>query len=181
MFCSWCEKYLNNFWGWQTIGYKPSLLYLLRWIFPSYREDGELEDGEIDDEGIGIEEENKEATEVTEEKEKEREKEKEKEKAKEKEEKAHRHSRKRYKKTREKRRSKRRRRDRQKVRCHFTCYNIVSLSATAIRAWIWTTQTNWTCFALSSAPLPLQQLQLWQLWFWLRPTRKTQKQEEPGI
>ncbi|XP_068183859.1 zinc finger CCCH domain-containing protein 6 isoform X2 [Antennarius striatus] len=74
------------------------------------REDGELEDGEIDDEGIGIEEENKEVTEVTDGKEKEIEK----EKAKEKEEKTHRHSRKRYKKTREKRRSKRRRRDRQK-------------------------------------------------------------------
>ncbi|XP_068597327.1 zinc finger CCCH domain-containing protein 6 [Brachionichthys hirsutus] len=76
------------------------------------REDGELEDGEIDDEGIGIEEENKEATEVTDGKEKE--KEIEKDKSKEKEEKTHRHSRKRYKKTREKRRSKRRRRDRQK-------------------------------------------------------------------
>ncbi|KAM7385759.1 hypothetical protein PAMP_001817 [Pampus punctatissimus] len=78
--------------------------------FPLFREDGELEDGEIDDEGIGIEEENKETAEVNEEKEKE----KEKEKAKEKEEKTHRHSRKRYKKTREKKRSKRRRRDRQK-------------------------------------------------------------------
>lgn len=84
--------------------------------FPLFREDGELEDGEIDDEGIGIEEENKEPTEVNEDKEKE----KEKEKAKEKEEKTHRHSRKRYKKTREKRRSKRRRRDRQKVRCYHT-------------------------------------------------------------
>ncbi|XP_042358407.1 zinc finger CCCH domain-containing protein 6 isoform X2 [Plectropomus leopardus] len=83
------------------------LLSLSRHVTP---EDGELEDGEIDDEGIGIEEENKEATEVNEDKEKE----KEKEKAKEKEEKTHRHSRKRYKKTREKRRSKRRRRDRQK-------------------------------------------------------------------
>ncbi|KAL7383736.1 hypothetical protein ABVT39_016647 [Epinephelus coioides] len=83
------------------------LLSLSRHVTP---EDGELEDGEIDDEGIGIEEENKEAPEVNEEKEKE----KEKEKVKEKEEKTHRHSRKRYKKTREKRRSKRRRRDRQK-------------------------------------------------------------------
>ncbi|XP_061693012.1 zinc finger CCCH domain-containing protein 6 isoform X2 [Syngnathoides biaculeatus] len=71
-------------------------------------EDGELEDGEIDDEGIGIEEENKEASEEK------QQKEKEKEKTKEKEEKSHRYSRKRYKKTREKRRSKRRRRDRQK-------------------------------------------------------------------
>lgn len=84
-----------------------------------YREDGELEDGEIDDEGIGIEEENKETTEVNDGKEKE----KEKEKAKEKEEKTHRHSRKRYKKTREKRRSKRRRRDRQKVRCFIILVN----------------------------------------------------------
>nr|XP_033469878.1 zinc finger CCCH domain-containing protein 6 isoform X3 [Epinephelus lanceolatus] len=83
------------------------LLSLSRHVTP---EDGELEDGEIDDEGIGIEEENKEAPEVNEDKEKE----KEKEKVKEKEEKTHRHSRKRYKKTREKRRSKRRRRDRQK-------------------------------------------------------------------
>lgn len=82
--------------------------------FPPLREDGELEDGEIDDEGIGIEEENKEAAEVIDEKEKER------EKTKEREEKSHRHSRKRYKKTREKRHSKRRRRDRQKVRCTFT-------------------------------------------------------------
>ncbi|XP_077437803.1 zinc finger CCCH domain-containing protein 6 isoform X2 [Vanacampus margaritifer] len=73
-------------------------------------EDGELEDGEIDDEGIGIEEENKEAQEVNEDKAKE----KERDKAKEKDDKSHRHSRKRYKKTREKRRSKRRRRDRQK-------------------------------------------------------------------
>ncbi|XP_026165944.1 zinc finger CCCH domain-containing protein 6 isoform X2 [Mastacembelus armatus] len=85
------------------------LLSLSRHVTP---EDGELEDGEIDDEGIGIEEENKETVEVNEDKEKE--KEKEKDKAKEKEEKTHRHSRKRYKKTREKRRSKRRRRDRQK-------------------------------------------------------------------
>lgn len=85
--------------------------------FSLLREDGELEDGEIDDEGIGIEEENKEATEVNDDKDKEKEKEKEKEKLKEKEEKTHRHSRKRYKKTREKRRSKRRRRDRQKVSC----------------------------------------------------------------
>ncbi|XP_030011866.1 zinc finger CCCH domain-containing protein 6 isoform X2 [Sphaeramia orbicularis] len=85
------------------------LLSLSRHVTP---EDGELEDGEIDDEGIGIEEEIKEATDVNEDKEKE--KEKEKEKVKEKEEKTHRHSRKRYKKTREKRRSKRRRRDRQK-------------------------------------------------------------------
>nr|XP_057914850.1 zinc finger CCCH domain-containing protein 6 isoform X2 [Doryrhamphus excisus] len=76
------------------------------------REDGELEDGEIDDEGIGIEEENKEVTKVNEDKEKE--KEKERDKAKEKDEKSYRHSRKRYKKTKEKRRSKRRRRDRQK-------------------------------------------------------------------
>ncbi|XP_077352220.1 zinc finger CCCH domain-containing protein 6 isoform X2 [Festucalex cinctus] len=75
-------------------------------------EDGELEDGEIDDEGIGIEEENKESQEVNEDKDKA--KEKERDKAKEKEDKSHRHSRKRYKKTREKRRSKRRRRDRQK-------------------------------------------------------------------
>lgn len=98
----------------QNPAYKYSQLNSLFDCFPPCREDGELEDGEIDDEGIGIEEENKEATEVSEEKERE----KEKEKAKEKEEKAHRHSRKRYKKTREKRRSKRRRRDRQKVRWH---------------------------------------------------------------
>ncbi|KAM4730451.1 zinc finger CCCH domain-containing protein 6 isoform 3-T3 [Anableps anableps] len=76
------------------------------------REDGELEDGEIDDEGIEIEEENKEAAEVKDDNEKE--KEKEKEKSKEKEEKARRHSRKRYKKTREKRKSKRRKRERQR-------------------------------------------------------------------
>lgn len=76
-----------------------------------FREDGELEDGEIDDEGIGIEEEKKEAIEAT------IEKEKEKVKAKEREEKLHRHSRKRSRKTKEKRRSKRRRRDRAKVRC----------------------------------------------------------------
>ncbi|XP_068424750.1 zinc finger CCCH domain-containing protein 6 isoform X2 [Clinocottus analis] len=81
------------------------LLSLSRHVTP---EDGELEDGEIDDEGIGIEEENKEAAPGNEDKEKE------KEKGKGKEEKTHRHSRKRYKKTREKRRSKRRRRDRQK-------------------------------------------------------------------
>ncbi|XP_026211400.1 zinc finger CCCH domain-containing protein 6 isoform X2 [Anabas testudineus] len=86
-------------------------LSLSRHVTP---EDGELEDGEIDDEGIGIEEENKEAPEVNEDKEKEKEKEKEREKTKDKEEKTHRHSRKRYKKAREKRRSKRRRRDRQK-------------------------------------------------------------------
>lgn len=77
-------------------------------VFPS-REDGELEDGEIDDEGIGIEEEKKEPPEVVEVNEKEE------KKVKEKEEKTHRHSRKRYKKSREKRRSKRRRRDRPKV------------------------------------------------------------------
>lgn len=96
------------------------------------REDGELEDGEIDDEGIGIEEDNKEAAEVNEEKEKE----KEKEKIREKEEKAHRHSRKRYRKTREKRRSKRRRRDRPKVRCYCTacCCIKISPPALAIRA-----------------------------------------------
>lgn len=88
--------------------------------FTPFREDGELEDGEIDDEGIGIEEENKEAAEVIEDKEKD--KDKEKEKTKEKEEKSHRHSRKRYKKTREKRHSKRRRRDRQKVRCNAVSY-----------------------------------------------------------
>lgn len=102
--------------------YKPLQLYSLYRLFFSlffFREDGELEDGEIDDEGIGIEEENKEATEVNDGKEKE----KEKEKAKEKEEKTHRHSRKRYKKTREKRRSKRRRRDRQKVRCFIILIN----------------------------------------------------------
>lgn len=94
------------------------------------REDGELEDGEIDDEGIGIEEDNKEAAEVNEEKEKE------KEKIREKEEKAHRHSRKRYRKTREKRRSKRRRRDRPKVRCYCTacCCIKISPPALAIRA-----------------------------------------------
>lgn len=94
------------------------------------REDGELEDGEIDDEGIGIEEDNKEAVEVNEEKEKE------KEKIREKEEKAHRHSRKRYRKTREKRRSKRRRRDRPKVRCYCTacCCIKISPPALAIRA-----------------------------------------------
>ncbi|XP_029031136.1 zinc finger CCCH domain-containing protein 6 isoform X2 [Betta splendens] len=86
-------------------------LSLSRHVTP---EDGELEDGEIDDEGIGIEEENKEVAEVIEDKENGKEKEKEKEKTKEKEEKTHRHSRKRSKKTREKRRSKRRRRDRQK-------------------------------------------------------------------
>lgn len=88
--------------------------------FTPFREDGELEDGEIDDEGIGIEEENKDAAEVIEDKDKE--KDKEKEKTKEREEKSHRHSRKRYKKTREKRHSKRRRRDRQKVRCNSTSY-----------------------------------------------------------
>ncbi|XP_017268285.1 zinc finger CCCH domain-containing protein 6 isoform X2 [Kryptolebias marmoratus] len=85
------------------------LLSLSRHVTP---EDGELEDGEIDDEGIEIEEENKEAAEVKEDNEKE--KEKEKDKSKEKEEKARRHSRKRYKKIKEKRRSKRRRRDRQR-------------------------------------------------------------------
>lgn len=105
--------------------YKPLQLYslyrLFSFFFFFYREDGELEDGEIDDEGIGIEEENKETTEVNDGKEKEKEKEKAKEK--EKEEKTHRHSRKRYKKTREKRRSKRRRRDRQKVRCFIILVN----------------------------------------------------------
>ncbi|KAM4730452.1 zinc finger CCCH domain-containing protein 6 isoform 4-T4 [Anableps anableps] len=85
------------------------LLSLSRHVTP---EDGELEDGEIDDEGIEIEEENKEAAEVKDDNEKE--KEKEKEKSKEKEEKARRHSRKRYKKTREKRKSKRRKRERQR-------------------------------------------------------------------
>lgn len=115
--------------------------------FPLFREDGELEDGEIDDEGIGIEEENKEATEVNEDKGKE----KEKEKTKEKEEKTHRHSRKRYKKTREKRRSKRRRRDRQKVRYYICNYNISSISPYDV---------SFVPAALSSAPLPLQQLQL---------------------
>lgn len=77
----------------------------------SYREDGELEDGEIDDEGIGIEE----VKDIKEESE-EVEKEKEKGKDREKEDKSHRHSRKRHRKIKEKRRSKRRRRDRQKVR-----------------------------------------------------------------
>ncbi|XP_047208238.1 zinc finger CCCH domain-containing protein 6 isoform X2 [Girardinichthys multiradiatus] len=85
------------------------LLSLSRHVTP---EDGELEDGEIDDEGIEIEEENKEAAEVKDDNEKE--KEKEKEKSKEKEEKARRHARKRYKKTKEKRRSKRRKRERQR-------------------------------------------------------------------
>lgn len=88
-----------------------------------------MEDGEIDDEGIGIEEENKEATEVNEDKE--NEKEKEKEKTKEKEEKTHRRSRKRSKKTREKRRSKRRRRDRQKVTYY---YVLSSPTASDLRA-----------------------------------------------
>lgn len=123
------------------------------------REDGELEDGEIDDEGIGIEEENKEATEGNEDKEKE--KEKEKERAKEKEERTHRHSRKRYKKTREKRRSKRRRRDRQKVKCSQSCqYNIMSLVSGEKQC----APTHFTvASAVSSAPLPLLQLQLRQL------------------
>ncbi|XP_008428148.1 zinc finger CCCH domain-containing protein 6 isoform X2 [Poecilia reticulata] len=85
------------------------LLSLSRHVTP---EDGELEDGEIDDEGIEIEEENKEAAEVKDDNGKE--KEKEKEKNKEKEEKARRHARKRYKKTREKRKSKRRKRERQR-------------------------------------------------------------------
>lgn len=35
--------------------------------------------------------------------------------------------------------------------------------------------------ALSSAPLPLQQLQLWQLWLRLWSTRKAQKPQEPGF
>lgn len=120
--------------------------------FAPFREDGELEDGEIDDEGIGIEEENKEATEVVDDKEKE--KEKEKEKSKEREEKSHRHSRKRYKKTREKRHSKRRRRDRQKVSCNSTLSNYVARKHFFC---------NFFSPSPSSAPLPLQQLQLRQL------------------
>lgn len=106
-----------------------------------FREDGELEDGEIDDEGIGIEEENKEAIEATEEKEKE------KVKAKEKEEKLHRHSRKRYRKPKEKRRSKRRRRDRAKVKYmhDFKCNICFSLLSCGI-----------TGSPFSAAPLPLQ-------------------------
>lgn len=74
------------------------------------REDGELEDGEIDDEGIGIEEEKeiKVEPEVLE-------KDREKEKVREKDDKSHRHTHKRHRKIKEKHKSKRRRRDRQKV------------------------------------------------------------------
>lgn len=68
-----------------------------------------MEDGEIDDEGISIEEvkESKEESEGAE-----------KDKEKVKDEKSHRHSRKRHRKIKEKRRSKRRRRERQKVIYH---------------------------------------------------------------
>lgn len=127
-------------------------------VFLYCREDGELEDGEIDDEGIGIEEENKEAPEVNEDKEKEKEKEKEREKTKDKEEKTHRHSRKRYKKAREKRRSKRRRRDRQKVNCYYRCYyKLISHTASAIRALMWTANVKLTliiCVSLFPLPFP---------------------------
>ncbi len=70
-----------------------------------------MEDGEIDDEGIGIEE-----VKETKEESEEVEKDKEKGKDREKDEKSHRHSRKRHRKIKEKQRSKRRRRERQKVR-----------------------------------------------------------------
>lgn len=83
------------------------------YLFWSYREDGELEDGEIDDEGISIEE-----VKETKEESEEAEKDKDKEKEREKDDKSHRHSRKRHRKIKEKRRSKRRRRDRQKVIYH---------------------------------------------------------------
>ncbi|XP_051946034.1 zinc finger CCCH domain-containing protein 6-like [Xyrauchen texanus] len=73
------------------------------------REDCELEDGEINDEGISIEEE-KEIKEESEEAEKDKKKGKEREK----DDKSHRHSRKRHGKIKEKRRSRKRRRDRQK-------------------------------------------------------------------
>lgn len=77
-----------------------------------------MEDGEIDDEGIGIEE-NKEAKETRVDKEKDKERDQ-----KEKERETHRHSRKRYKKTKEKRKSKRRRRDRQKVQQHLCFFQL---------------------------------------------------------
>lgn len=111
-----------------SLAYKDFNYYML-FVTLLFREDGELEDGEIDDEGIGIEEENKDTVEATEEKEKE------KVKAKEKEEKLHRHSRKRYRKPKEKRRSKRRRRDRAKVKsmhdfkCNI-CLNLLSCCIT---------------------------------------------------
>lgn len=67
-----------------------------------------MEDGEIDDEGIGIEEETKVETEDLE-------KDREKERVREKDDKSHRHTHKRHRKIKEKRKSKKRRRDRQKV------------------------------------------------------------------
>lgn len=82
-----------------------------------------MEDGEIDDEGISIEE-VKETKEESEEVEKDREKGKDREK----DEKSHRHSRKRHRKIKEKRRSKRRRRDRQKVHSLLSfCATVTSL------------------------------------------------------
>ncbi|KAF5900364.1 zinc finger CCCH domain-containing protein 6-like, partial [Clarias magur] len=72
-------------------------------------EDGELEDGEIDDEGIGIEEENETKAEPED-----LEKDKGKEKVREKDDKSYRHAHKRHRKIKEKRKSKKRRRERQK-------------------------------------------------------------------
>lgn len=69
-----------------------------------------MEDGEINDEGIGIEEEKDPRAEPED-----LEKDREKEKVREKEDKSHRHTHKRHRKIKEKRKSKRRRRDRQKV------------------------------------------------------------------
>lgn len=69
-----------------------------------------MEDGEIYDEGIGIEEEKETKVEPED-----LEKDREKEKVREKDDKSHRHTHKRHRKVKEKRKSKRRRRDRQKV------------------------------------------------------------------
>lgn len=116
---------------------KSPTTFLVILFFFFFREDGELEDGEIDDEGIGIDEENKETTEVKEEKEKEKERDRAKEK-----EKLHRHSRKRYKKTRDKKRSKKRRHDRPRVRKGSFC-----LSADS-----WPVTVKMTVLVVSSFP-----------------------------
>ncbi len=125
----------------------------------SYREDGELEDGEIDDEGISIEE-----VKETKEESEEVEKDKEKGKDREKDEKSHRHSRKRHRKIKDKRRSKRRRRDRQKV------HSVVSFCATVTSFYL-------SCYLFStfsnSASLSIQWLQLGQLWLRAWASRQT--------